>query len=474
MDYEVFRNQGLISFEEVSPKGLKGKWEVKDINEKSSSKLKKKKEPTSPGWIKFSKILSPQIITSLTSCGFSNPTEIQSSVLAQEKYFNSINFILSPTGSGKTLAFLIPLINSTLSKSEIDGDHIKFLIVTPTKDLAFQIKDVCQRLIDSLRIKFKIAALTGGIFSEKQKRLLRNGIDLLIATPGRLKELLDLNTDFSKLQAVVFDEADRCLDPSQTSSRDLNYVMKKVVTSIKGKADFSVTCVSASLDPKTIANNSFIGMKQLKVKNQNLISSNIQANHSVSDYILHVLEEDKSALLFTLFNLSNHAKILVFVKAIFELSRLKDIATKLNVKVIKIDSTSRMGKRGKNIEKAFKSDKCICISTDLLARGIDFKGFDCVIQYSQPNDLAQFIHRRGRTGRDCSGSNYLISTPKDSQSTERLICRNFPHNEQNINFDQLEKMKIRIQKSEKSLKSKDSFVGSKDLIELAEELGQHI
>lgn len=383
---------------------------------------------------------------------------------------------MAPTGSGKTLAFLIPLLNDAIQCCESNDKVLIYIIVTPTKDLAFQIKDICAKLVNNLGIPLKVAALTGGMFSEKQKRVLKAGVNLLISTPGRLRDLVDLKIDFSFLRCAIFDEADRCLDPIQTSFKDINVSMRKIMSSIKEKSLFTLTFASASLDPSKIQGNTFAAMKPLSLKKANVITSNIKTSHKIADYIYHVLEEDKLALLLTLLDQPSNKKILIFVKTISEISKMKKISQSLQKKILKIDSTSRMGTRGRIIEKAFKSDSCICISTDLTARGIDFKGFDCVVQYSMPDDLSQFIHRRGRTGRDCSGANYLFVTPKDSLSMEKVIIRNYKVQNLDIDLDQIEKMQENIEKAEKfkGFRNSSSESYSSELKKFAEELGQSI
>jgi ATP-dependent RNA helicase RhlE len=412
MNYDDYRNMGFISLEEIS--GTSSGFVVTNLetNTKNSTEISKKK--ILPHWKNFN--LDSNILKFLLKEKYYQPTEIQQQVLQDKATRNPVNIISSPTGSGKTLSYLIPILNDMLSQKNLFG--VNCIIISPTKDLALQVKDIIPKILGP-KSYLKAVALCNGICQEKQERVLKRGFQILILTPGKLKEIFQSHYHLlNNIKYFVVDEADKLLDHSNSSYRDLMVSFKKLI-----KIEYSSLFFISSTLTKEFITSSGILPSDSKSPTQVKYFSNNLSTHQISDYIWYVLEKDKICLLLDILKRPQFKKVIIFSNLKSQLFFLNFLLKRFSFDNKVINSGSRLGKRNKFINKLPMLERMIILSTDLMARGMDLNNFDCVIQYSFPNNYEAFVHRRGRVGRQSSGENILFCTPIDNLKILENISR---------------------------------------------------
>ena len=456
MNYDDFRNMGFISLEEVPETTVKPGFTITMIKtpDKSPRTPKRKNLPL---WRKF--CLHSKIIEFLYRENFVNPTEIQRQVLEDKSLHNSINVISSPTGSGKTLAYLIPILNDIFAQKVSQG--ISCIIVSPSRDLTLQIKDLVSKILGYSHSCIKVSALCSGICSEKQARILKERYQIIVLTPGKLKEITYNHFDsLACVKFLVIDEADKILDKSKSSYFDLICSFKKLSTSNLSSYFF----VSSTLTKGFVYDSGILPFGSSTKIPLNFFSSAVTA-HRITDLIHYVLEDDKCPVLINILKNFQHKKVIIFSNLKSELYVISFLLKYFSIENKVIESNIRLGRRNKFINKLPLIEKMVILSTDLTARGIDFYNFDCVIQYSFPNDYETFVHRRGRVGRHSSGCNILFCVPGDSPKVIKDVTeKNRPEPDYCVSSKELKGLKSQIgilkreymfQKSTKNCKRKD-------------------
>ena len=358
------------------------------------------------------KLIDP-ILKALKDQNYIEPTDIQA---------KSIPLILNgddvlgsaQTGTGKTAAFAIPiiqqLINSELNQQK--NRKISSLIVTPTRELAIQIEENFKAY--SKYTKLRSTVIFGGVSQHSQTRILSNGIDILIATPGRLLDLM--NQGFISINDVkyfVLDEADRMLDMG------FIHDIKKIIAKLPKKRQslfFSATMPQNILD---LSRQILINPEKVTV---NAVSS---AADTIKQFLYTTNKNNKKDLLLHILKDSKLDQVLLF-------SRTKHGANKIvrNLKNKNIDCAAIHGDRNQNQRqkalKDFKENKIrLLVATDIAARGIDISKLRYVINYDIPNESETYVHRIGRCGRAGEeGISISICEPEENafiRDIEKLI-----------------------------------------------------
>jgi superfamily II DNA/RNA helicase len=410
MSYEGFRKLGFISLEEISETSVKPGFIITDIKD-DNIPVKAAKIQNLDAWRNFD--IDFGIMEFLSKEKYYFPTDIQRKVLENKSLHNSINVVTSPTGSGKTLAYLIPILNEVIKQKVPNG--IFCIIVSPTRDLTLQLKDLISKILRNSSSKAKAAALCNGIYSEKQERILKRGFQILVLTPGKFKEVFSNFESLDLAKYFVIDEADRILDRSKSTYKDLAYWFKK-----PGRPSFSsYFLVSSTLTKEFVLDSGIFSLDT----SLNFFSDSF-ANHQIFDILHYVLEDDKCSALLNIIKNSQFKKVIIFSNLRPDLYFISFLLKYFLFENKIIESGLRLGRRNKFINNLAKIEKMVLLSTDLLARGIDFYNFDCVIHYSFPTDYETFIHRRGRVGRQSSGNNILFCTPGDSPKVIDKIIKN--------------------------------------------------
>jgi ATP-dependent RNA helicase RhlE len=334
------------------------------------------------GFEKFK--LDDRIIGVLDLLELSNPTPIQESLIPILK--QNANVIASAkTGSGKTLAFLLPILDTIISQP-IKHHYPRVFILAPTKELASQIYEVVGYFTKALGLNR--ALLQGGANISYEKKLLKNGSDIIVATPQRAKvHIQNRDFDIKSIKHFVIDEADMAFD--------MGFVgfIEEFLSQISKNAQKVI--VSATITPRVVklAKTYIKPIRRIEIDATNKVSDN------VTHHIYPVLKSKKDELLSWMISNNNYGKVLLFV-------RKKEIANQLETKLkewgyqVGVLHGEKMHNERKKALNAFKNGKLdILIATDIAARGLDIDGLNIVISYDIPHIKQDFIHRVGRTGR---------------------------------------------------------------------------
>lgn len=330
--------------------------------------------------------LGDGIKKSISKQGFKKPTDIQ---------YKSIPHILrgedvlaiAQTGTGKTAAFAIPILQLLNVKKIIkQSSGIKCLIMAPTHELALQIHEVFKGL--GSHTKVISYCIHGGVDQEPQKEKLNDGVDVLIATPGRLFDLVHQEAlDISKTEILVLDEADHMLDLGFI--KDIRDLMRHLPK--KRQTLFFSATINEKI--KKLAYSLVTNPIRIQISPKDPVAKNIE--HAIA----FIEMDDKRFFLGSRLRDNPELKTLVFVRTKVRAERLKKAMERMDILTDTIHSDKLQNEREDSMQ-AFRSGKLkTLIATDISARGIDIPNVDWVINYDLPESSEQYVHRVGRTGR---------------------------------------------------------------------------
>lgn len=331
--------------------------------------------------------LEPPILKALERQGYTQPTPIQEQAIPILLRGHDLLGV-AQTGTGKTAAFGIPILNHLVKdiKTAQGKCKIKALVVTPTRELAIQIAEnfTAYSQFTSLRN----TVIYGGVKQAKQVSSLKQGVDILVATPGRLLDLMSQGfIAFSNLKYVVLDEADQMLDMGFVND------VKKIISKLPAKRQslfFSATM------PKAIVE---LSQKMLGKFERVTIKSEQATAEKVEQGVYFVSKSNKSKLLIHLLEQRKNASVLVFSRTKHGSNRIVKILDKAQIKSEAIHGNKSQATRQKSLS-AFKDGSLkVLVATDIAARGIDVDDLAFVINYDLPNVSETYVHRIGRTGR---------------------------------------------------------------------------
>lgn len=328
----------------------------------------------------------PQLLKALESQGFEQPTPVQLQTIPL--VLNQKNLLVSAkTGSGKTAAFLLPAIQRLLVNPPVNQLSTRVLILTPTRELARQIVKISEQFCRFSALQ--VGMITGGDELKYQKALLRKNPEILVATPGRLLELINIKgTDFSGLEMLILDEADRMLELGL--SEDVLTIAQAC------RAERQTLLFSATLEQR--------GLKHLiKQVMQDQPAEEItieeDPNRIQQQIILADDDKHKEKLLLAVLTRSEFTKAVVFTNTKAKAAQLDGFLrySKYSVSALHGDMTQDQRKRSLDI---FRQDRTrLLVATDVAARGLDIEGVDLIINFDMPHSGDEYIHRIGRTGR---------------------------------------------------------------------------
>lgn len=343
--------------------------------------------------------------------GYTTPTPIQMQAIPH--LLNGRDLIgIAQTGTGKTAAFVLPILQrmSVDLKVPIPGNP-RVLVLAPTRELAAQIDQSFATYGQFLR--FKHTAIFGGINQSPQVRILSRGVDILVATPGRLIDLM--NQGYIKLKDVEFfvlDEIDRMLDMGFVKD------MRKIVSALPLKRQSLFFSATMSRQTDEFAKKLLTNAVRVETAPQASTLDCIQQR------VFFVDQNDKYPLLQTLLRTQNLDRVLVFARTKHRADKIAETLNRNKIKADAIHGNKSQGQRTKAM-RDFKSGHLhILVATDIAARGIDVDGISHVINYDLPNEPENYIHRIGRTGRaGASGTAYSFCAADERnilRSIERL------------------------------------------------------
>ncbi|MBN1604495.1 MAG: DEAD/DEAH box helicase [Chitinispirillaceae bacterium] len=331
--------------------------------------------------------ISGTIKDNLKQLGFIRPTDIQFKAIPPVLRGEDV-LAVAQTGTGKTAAFAIPVIDKIHQyKTSKRSTGIKCIVMVPTRELALQIGGVFTSL--SCHTKVVTYTVHGGIEQDMQIKKIQDGIDILIATPGRMFDLINQKViRLEKVSTLILDEADQMLDLGFIE--DIKYV-KKMLTSKHQTLFFSAT-----INPE-IKKLAFSQVKTSAIRIQ--VSPEDPVSRNVTHFVMFVEMDDKRLYLEKFINDHPESRILVFVRTKVRAERVAKAMERVKISTLTIHSEKDQAERNAAMT-AFKTGKVrILIATDISARGIDIPDIHFVINYDVPEKIENYVHRIGRTGR---------------------------------------------------------------------------
>jgi len=401
--------------------------------------------------LKFEELkLDPQLLQTIQNLGYSEMTPIQAQSMPSILEGRDIAG-LAQTGTGKTAAFLIPLLERYLRSTQLQNEVAQqppvpeepvvtetsestpsevhpnsplakpaqarafkdwnvrnfFLILTPTRELAEQVQENIQKLGGTFGVKS--FAIYGGTGYEKQKEALRDGLQFIVATPGRLIDLYKENLiDLKQVRAIVFDEADRMFDMGFKD--DMKYILQRVPR----ERQFLVFSATLNFD---VLNTAYqFGADPVEIN----ISRDQAKAENVSDEIFHVGNEEKPQHLLSLLRFHKPKQAIIFTNFKNNVEKIARFLNDNKIPAVAISSLVSQAQRN-NVIKLFKEENetNILVATDVAARGLDIKGVDMVINFELPMDAESYVHRIGRTGR--AGSTGIACSLVSDRDVDSLV-----------------------------------------------------
>ena len=352
--------------------------------------------------------LHPDFLASIEAAGFTAPTPVQAKAIPPGMAGRDV-LACAMTGSGKTAAFLLPLFERLRT---LPRGKTRALVLTPTRELAAQIVEHGEALTGNSRIR--LAPIYGGVGISPQLQAFKSGVDIMVACPGRLLDILDRpGMRLPDLEILVLDEADRMLDMGFLPD------VKKVLARIPKPKQ--TLFFSATLPPQ------IVDLSQNLLKNPVMIDVERQVAPStqVEQAAYPVPEASKRHLLLELLRRGKLDQVLVFTRTKHRADRLADFLKKHGVEADRIHANRSQNQRTKALAD-FKDGVCqVLVATDIAARGIDVEALPHVVNYDVPNVPEDYVHRIGRTGRAAAtGDAFTFVSPAEEgflRAIERVV-----------------------------------------------------
>ena len=347
--------------------------------------------------------LTKPCLEAVADLGFSEPTPIQEQAIPSGLKNEDI-LAAAQTGTGKTLAYLLPIFDQMVSfwgsKRPKKNRGPYALILSPTRELAQQIAQCAQTIAKVTN--FRVATVIGGKKYSSQINKLKQGCDILIATPGRLIDLLDQHAlTLNAVHYLVLDEVDRMLDMGFWPP--VYSIVKK--TPVKRQTFF----FSATLTPVVLEKARLLQKNPQRIE----ISHCGDTADTVEEYVMPVMTAQKQSLLVALLEEKKPSRAIVFTHTKQEADTCAHLLQKTGLKADSIHSDKTQAKRDRAL-KYFKNGNLeVLVATDALARGIDVSDVEMVVNLSVPDNPEDYVHRIGRTGRaGVSGEAYTMLAPE--------------------------------------------------------------
>ena len=329
--------------------------------------------------------LSAPILKAVAEQGYKTPSPIQAQAIPAVISGRDI-MAAAQTGTGKTAGFTLPLLERLSFGNKVSSNNVRALVLTPTRELAAQVGDSVETYAKHLNISSTV--VFGGVKINPQMMRLRKGVDILVATPGRLLDLYNQNAvKFSQLEVLVLDEADRMLDMGFL--RDI----KKILALLPKERQNLLFSATFSPDIRALAKGLVHKPLEISVNPENSTAE------KVTQWITAVDKKRKPALLTHLIKENNWQQVLVFTKTKHGANRLTRHLESEGLSAAAIHGNKSQGARTKALA-AFKDGSVkILVATDIAARGIDIDLLPQVVNFELPNVPEDYVHRIGRTAR---------------------------------------------------------------------------
>lgn len=355
--------------------------------------------------------LSSHFTKELDAYGYNAPSPIQKEAIPAVIQKKDVLGI-AKTGSGKTASYVLPVLHNLQQSPITQHREPSVLVLVPTRELADQVQQVFKDFLPALTTRLNCLAVYGGVSINPQMQAL-GSVDILVATPGRLLELIEKNAvRLSSISTLILDEADKMLNLGFKSEVDR---ILKLLPSRRQNLLFSAT-LSSDLS----------SMQQVLLHDPEII--NISTNSDEADEIdlIHqlaylVTEERKGPLLRYLIKQENRDQVLVFASSIHKVEGIVNKLCKNNIDAHAIHSKMSQQARRESLREFKAGSLRVLVATDLLSRGIDIEFLPCVINYELPRSPKDYIHRIGRTGRADSPGDAISLVTQAESSHFRVI-----------------------------------------------------
>ncbi|MBN8793692.1 MAG: DEAD/DEAH box helicase [Stenotrophomonas nitritireducens] len=362
----------------------------------------------------FSRLgLSPYVLPALQralqQAGYGTPTPIQQQAVPVLLKGQDV-VALAPTGSGKTAAYVLPALQHFSMAPPRRPRVLRHLVLVPTRELALQVADVFATLGRELPRQPRVVCAVGGVSINPQMMALRGGADVVVATPGRLLDLLAHNAlSLRQVQLLVLDEADRLLELG--FGEELRQILAELPAQ-RQTALFSATF------PEQIEALAAAGLRAPQ-----RLQVDAQAQPEIEQRALRVDAGRRVELLLSLLDDPQWRQVLVFVGSIREGDRLAGALRRSGIAVQALHGDLSQGRRVRTLQ-AFKDGELqVLVATDVAARGIDIAGLPVVVNHELPRSPADYLHRIGRTGRAGAAGLAVSFVEAAALAHWRLICR---------------------------------------------------
>ncbi|KIM46998.1 hypothetical protein M413DRAFT_23303 [Hebeloma cylindrosporum] len=478
-----------------------------------------------PGWHKFP--LHPRIMMALHDKGFESPTAIQAASLPFALADRDVVGI-AQTGSGKTLAYGLPILHYLLSQPRPSSSKkraVKALVLAPTRELALQVSSHLNAMVTSIESSktgvipepststkkppphVSIAAIVGGMSAQKQRRIIDRGVDVMVATPGRLWDILEdddqLAQEIRNLRFLVLDEADRMIEaghfaelenilrltllesknehiPEEFDENGMNLEEEDQEDVKEGIKDGLQTFIFSATLSKDLQRNV---KKKFRPKGNKKHYKRDQAPATTLDDLLlrldfrdpnpevidlspvgnvvstlqegkiECLSGDKDVYLYY-FLLRYPGKSLVFLSSIDGIRRLMPLVELLNINAFPLHSQLEQRQRLKNLDRFTNTPNSVLLATDIAARGLDIPAVDHVIHFQIPRSADTYIHRNGRTARAMRKGFSMLMVAPDERRVVKALLGNLGRDdadipEMTIELSMLDRLKARVQLARK-------------------------
>ena len=354
--------------------------------------------------------LNPALVQALAAAGYTEPTPVQAQAIPVALTGSDL-MVSAPTGTGKTAAFVLPALQRLALAPARNGRGPRVLVLTPTRELAVQVTAAVDKYCKFLR-HMRTGTVLGGMPYPKQRRLLEQSLDVLVATPGRLIDFIDqCRVDFSRLELLVLDEADRMLD--------MGFI--EPVKRIAGKtpATRQTLLFSATLD------GNIAKLARELLRDPQLIEvAAPKARHENIEQRLHVVDDGshKHRLLdYVLRSDECQAQSIVFTATKHGADRLAEKLFHAGHEAAALHGNMNQSQRNRTLARLRSGAVKVLVATDVAARGIDVASITHVFNYDLPKVAEDYVHRIGRTGRaGASGTAISFASAEDVRQLKQI------------------------------------------------------
>ena len=362
--------------------------------------------------------LSKPILRAIEEQGYTEPTPIQAQaipVILQRKDI----LAGAQTGTGKTAGFTLPLLQllSQAKHQDRKSHHVRALVLTPTRELASQVQESVENY--GKYLPYKSCVIFGGVKINPQITQLRKGIDIVVATPGRLLDHISQKTiNLSKVEFLILDEADRMLDMGFIND------IKKILVKVPNDKQTLLFSATYSKEIKKLSDSLLNKPELIEVARSNASSEQIK------QAVYHVDKVRKRELLTHLINDGKWKQVLVFTRTKHGANRLCGQLDKDGITAVAIHGNKSQNARTKALADFKKGSVSVLVATDIAARGIDIDQLPHVVNYELPNVSEDYVHRIGRTGRAGNKGEAISLVCVDEHefldNIEKLIKKDIP------------------------------------------------